>query len=814
MARWIKISLGILATLFGLLIIIWVGGSLYISRNKKEVLDKVLLALNNNLNGKAEIGRMEPSLLKAFPGISVSLKEVSLKDSLYAQHKHDLLKAGDIDVALNVFYLIFGTTRINRITVNNASVYLYTDSTGYSNTSIFKTNKPKPAPEKGKESGSAPEIKRINMNNVQLVVDNQQRFKRFEFDVKNLQGKIDYPFGGWEGEVKINTLIKSFAFNTRRGSFLKDKNLSGTLKFNYNNASKIVTVSKEKLNIGGDTYLIGAQINTGGNSGSFAIDIDVPKVQYSHVAGLLAPNISSKLLRFKIDNPIAIKGKIVDDGKGGAHSDPSINVAVTVRNNTVTIPSGQLKNCDFDGSFTNQDTLGRPIGDENTIIKFKNLKANYYNAPIRCDSFMVTNLARPIATGLVTAVFPLDNLNTSIGGEAFNFKSGNADLKLYCQADIDNFQFSKPRLKGSIKVTNADITYLPNNIHLENSALDLNFDDRDLRITKGHFQLGKSSLDMDLYVKNFLNFYYTDPELINAKLELYSPYLQLGELMPLLNERKQAKNVRRKPGNSVKEISTQMKTVIDAARVQMLLKVDRAVYNKFQARNLVANIGLAQDGIHLDKIALNHAGGTLSLNGLIKQAGKSNNFNINATVNNVNIKDFFYAFDNFGQKSITSKNLTGFLSSTSNLTGSVSQAGKMQPRSMRGKVNFTLRKAALVKFQPMEVVQKYAFANRDLSNIQLDNLNGTLVIKGDKVDILPLKVNSSALNFDVQGTYGINTGTDIAMDIPLRNPEKDKGKSAREKAADRMKGVVLHLKAVDDGKGGVKIRWNKDHGIF
>jgi hypothetical protein len=26
-----------------------------------------------------------------------------------------------------------------------------------------------------------------------------------------------------------------------------------------------------------------------------------------------------------------------------------------------------------------------------------------------------------------------------------------------------------------------------------------------------------------------------------------------------------------------------------------------------------------------------------------------------------------------------------------------------------------------------------------------------------------------------------------------------------------MRGIVLHLKAIDDEKGGIKIRWNKDH---
>ena len=99
-----------------------------------------------------------------------------------------------------------------------------------------------------------------------------------------------------------------------------------------------------------------------------------------------------------------------------------------------------------------------------------------------------------------------------------------------------------------------------------------------------------------------------------------------------------------------------------------------------------------------------------------------------------------------------------------------------------------------------------------MANVTIDNLDGTLNINGDKIIIDPLmKVNSSVLNFNIRGTYGINEGTDIAMDIPLRNPKKDEDLDKTEKKFIRMKGIVLHLKAVDDNKGGVKIRWNKDH---
>ena len=71
-----------------------------------------------------------------------------------------------------------------------------------------------------------------------------------------------------------------------------------------------------------------------------------------------------------------------------------------------------------------------------------------------------------------------------------------------------------------------------------------------------------------------------------------------------------------------------------------------------------------------------------------------------------------------------------------------------------------------------------------------------------------MKVNSTAINVDVRGVYAFNEGTNIELDVPLRDPKKSSDiidKEERDLA--RMKGIVLHLKAVDE-EGKIKIKWN------
>ncbi len=138
MPHWLKRSIQIFASLMLLIIVIFIGLAIYVNTHKKELLISITKELNRNLNGSLTIGGMEPTFLKGFPGVSVSLKKVEIKDSLWSVHHHSLLTATNFGITVNTLALLRGTIEIKKIAIKDAEIYLFTDSTGYSNTSVFK----------------------------------------------------------------------------------------------------------------------------------------------------------------------------------------------------------------------------------------------------------------------------------------------------------------------------------------------------------------------------------------------------------------------------------------------------------------------------------------------------------------------------------------------------------------------------------------------------------------------------------------------------------------------------------------------------
>jgi uncharacterized protein involved in outer membrane biogenesis len=68
-----------------------------------------------------------------FPNLSIELKNVSIKDSLFDNHHHPLIQADKIFLRLNTMHLFSKALSFTKAEADNAEFYLFTDSSGYSN---------------------------------------------------------------------------------------------------------------------------------------------------------------------------------------------------------------------------------------------------------------------------------------------------------------------------------------------------------------------------------------------------------------------------------------------------------------------------------------------------------------------------------------------------------------------------------------------------------------------------------------------------------------------------------------------------------
>src|SRR4051812_2454351 len=101
--RLLRPTLRILAAAGGGYLLAWLCLAWYVNTHRQELVAKLGRQLSERLHGDLHIGSMEPSVFRAFPDMSFVLKEVSLRDSLWYQHRHSLFEAKDMYVRVNPF---------------------------------------------------------------------------------------------------------------------------------------------------------------------------------------------------------------------------------------------------------------------------------------------------------------------------------------------------------------------------------------------------------------------------------------------------------------------------------------------------------------------------------------------------------------------------------------------------------------------------------------------------------------------------------------------------------------------------------------
>ena len=809
MPRTLKIILKIIAALVVIVILLFAGSLWYITHNKGKVLKLVNDELNTKLDGTIIIGDMKPNFFQHFPDISLELTNVLIRDNRYAEHHRTLLDAKNFSISVKAWSLLRGDLDINHIDISNAAVDIYTDSTGYSNRSVFRKNQQKKN-DTSTSNNYASQLGRFSLTNVNFKVEDQKKKKSFDFIANSLSGTMANPDTGWSAAFHMDITAKNMAFNTKNGSFIKDKILEGDLTAGYNQDSGRLWVNSVSLDIGDDPFQVAAVFETIKKPSSFTIHLAAKQVLWRRVSELLSANIKKKLDQFNITKPIAVRGIISGSFAGG---EPSLHVTATVKNNTVMTPGGTINDCTFEGIFTNEYEKGKGFSDDNSVIRLVKLTGSYRHMPFWIDTGSIINLNKPIATGNFHADFPLADANEIMGSKVARFSKGRAIMHLRYKGDIVNYQLNKPIVSGSIILRNAEFRYLPENIRFQNSSLSLYIRGNDLLLRNVRLQSGNSIVNMEGRVNNFMNLYYQNPEKILVTCEINSPQIYLGEFLGFISGGAHDNTHIKETGKNENSgnVIDQLSNVLERCRLAMQLRVDNVRYLKFLATDVHADLLTSEDRISIKNVGLKHAGGFLRLSGSVSKGEKINLLDLKTTISHVDVHEFFNAFDNFGLKDFTADNLKGYLSAKTQITAQMSDQGKLVPGSVNGTLDLNLQNGALVNFNPIGSVAKFAFPRRDLKNISIRELNARFDVHGDLITVYPLKFSSSVLNMDVAGVYGLNKGTDLALDIPLRNPKKDTTITDEAKLEKkRYKGIVLHIRAKSDSTGKVKIGWNKD----
>lgn len=781
---------------FGIILIFFIGLRMYFIQNKDIITTEINRKINETISGHASIEDINYRFLTGFPNFTVVLKKVEIQDSLYVVHKRSVLKAEEIEVRLNVLSLLHKKVNIDKVILINTKFDLFKDKNGISNFNIFKKKDKISKPKTETET----EIDEVNFKNVAFISQNLQRNKLFHFEVASLKSKIDYTDDGFHTDIYLDVFAKNMAFNTIKGSFIKNQRVKGKLVVQYTDKKNKIEVVSKALKIGDDDFDIKASFGLEKVHPMMNLNIKT-HILWLNAAHLLDPHLFKILNHFNITKPLDAQCSIIGDMN--AEGDPQIIVDAQIKDNTLVFPDGTVTVCNFIGRYINNFNKELGNNDINSAVIIKDFKGNYEGIPVSIPVAAINNLEKPIATGDFHSNFEVNKLGKVIGEDIFKFSGGTANVDFKFNVDIVDLHISKPHFTGKVDIKNANLLYVPKNLTFQTNIL-LDFTDKAFFLRNIKYQRDKNVVYLDGRIDNFLNLYYDNPEKMIAVLHLKSPFMDVKNFMGIL-----ASNEKKGKTNKITNQITIKKRIafLQKCHVVLNLNLDKMVYSNLTAKNAKIIITANDKRFFIKQGSIESCGGKITFDSeLIPQQNKYD-VKTKVTITSVDIPQFLSSFNNFGVKSFAPQNINGKLSAKADLSLKITSNGDLINESARGNLKYEIKNGSLINFNPIIKIGKFAFPNRDVKHIVFNDLYGSVTVKGNFLEVDYFKVSSNVLNFDVGGVYSFQKGTKLGVVIPLRNPADDlKIKDLKEREAKRYKGIVLHLLVVDGKNDEMKIK--------
>jgi hypothetical protein len=789
-----------------LLFLSWVLLAVYVEWKKDSLLEKARIEINARIGGTLQIGHLDMSLFRHFPAVTLSMTDVSLRDSAWQRHRHDLLQAGRVYVSFSPFRsLLHGRVELGSVFIENGSLYFYTDSSGYSNTYLLQDRR---ATGGRSSEGSGP-LPTVVLSDVRWVMDRQDQHKLFDLAIQRLTAVINREDRVLRFEVTTMLTLRSFSFNMEKGSFVRDKPLSGHFGFTYNLGSHILQTDKARLDIDGYPFVFSGRFFPTVKPDPFFLAIDAERIPFRVATALLTPRLRQKLDHYDIDKPLSIHVQL--DAGAADEPQPQIQVRVDLERGRVLTPTGVFSDVSFSGNFTNEWVRGQGHVDENSGLRFTGFSGQLGGILLHADSLVITNLLHPQLSCDLHSRFDIAALNDLYGSQTLQFRAGTGTMDLRYNGPLSENDTAGATVDGQLDLDSTAIVYLPFQFALSNASGRLLFRGQDLVVDHLEARAGNTNFRIKGVAKNLISLIDHNSEDVSMDCALSTAHLELEDFIVLVG-RVSTANAGRKAGSPVLgAAAARIDNFLKAGMIRLRLDAANISYQDFSGAHARADL-LFQDGeIRVSQLAVQQSSGTLGLKAtLLRRAnGDANPLTVESHLEGVDLPGLFRSFDDFGLKGFGARNLKGRLNADIKLTGLLTDKARLVPNSLKGTIGFSIVDGQLVDFEPMENIHETVLKKRDLSEVRFGTLQNSMDIDSTTVTLHRMEIQSTAFTLYAEGTYDLKKGADMSLQVPLSNLKARAGDIPPEsRGNDSKAGVSLRLRAKTDSDGKLKISWD------
>ncbi len=771
----------LIRTLLGILIFLFLvvsGGYLIIYYNQNTIKNLFVAEINKSLQTEISVKDIEFSVFDKFPNASLNFKEIVAKDAVKDSIKATLLTAKSIFLEFNLWDLYYKHYRIKHIELIDAVVNLKVDEMGNDNFHCWKST--------GKQNNSKFEfsLKNIKFKNVQIKYINKAALQYYDILVENAIAKGD--FSNEIQALKLDGSLQINHFQSGEVVYFSNEKAKVSLAGNINTIEEFVEIKNGDLRLNDLDFDVKGNIFYASSNKKLQLLIKGKDIQLHNFIKELPKQQQTYFNNYEskgiFDLQMEIKGNY-----GGVHL-PLIAASFSFRNGEIfhKKSNARLTNVMLKGSYNN----GEDAKSENNRLTVQQFSCNLKKGKINA-SFTINDFKNPTINCIASANLNLQDLQQFIKTDNIVNMQGNLAINIDFKGKINKkalkvTDFINSQTTGQATISDVMLKLKNDNRNYTNFNGIFRFTNNDIEINKLTGNISSSDVNLKGYFRNVIPFIFLENQKIEVNADLFSSNLDLDEII----------------GNKYTTTGFAEFRLSDNYIFKFSLIADKAKYKKFKANNLKGKLSYNNRLFKAEQLSMVSMDGNVSGNMMI-DGSQNAKFLISCDVNTskVNAQQLFYVFDNFGQKNLTSDNISGNISANVQFAAFFNSYLQVDKKSIWSKIDVKIENGKLLNYQPLMKLSRFINID-DLKEVSFKTLQNQILINDETIHIPAMDIQSTAINLGISGEHKFNNVINYRINILLSELSSKKRKLRKQQRQESIQELGYEE---DDGLGRTKL---------
>ena len=298
----------------------------------------------------------------------------------------------------------------------------------------------------------------------------------------------------------------------------------------------------------------------------------------------------------------------------------------------------------------------------------------------------------------------------------------------------------------------------------------IHYEDEHVLVENFHAQLGRTILNVNMD-------YFLGEERSKKKRENYltlkTNYIDFDQLTNFNPEPPQNEAAAADDSHTTADVTEHAEAYnlyeLPFSDMKFDVEIGHFIYHRLDIQNIDAELRTTQDHyIYVDTLSMTAAGGEFQMNGYFNGSDPEHIYmKPNLHIQEVDLDQLLFKFENFGQDVIVSENLHGQL--TAKVTGNIRIYPDLVPDLDQSEVHMDVLaiNGRLEDYDYMLMLSDY-FGDKDLTSVRFDTLKNHIDVTNGVLNIPNMTIESTLGHMDISGKQDMNDNIEYYVRIPWK----------------------------------------------